>query len=876
MFLPLRRGLRARRGRRRSPQFAGAIEALESRILLSATGGEAWLFDFGTSSSPVEAGYTKVTPLDSYTSAAGYGWLSSPVSAASRSGGTPLTRDLNFSPDMTFGVDLANGTYDVTLTIGDLFSFHDQMGVFFEGAQYDEISTAGGQVLTRTYTVQVADGQLTLRLQDLGGSDANAVINGLEIRLAPPDLTGPRIIAAQPLADGFGYVSGARIAFDEPIPSGGLTPELLSLAGPDGSVAVAQVNQIDLTTFELWFAEQRAPGDYTLTVAPGVQDLAGNLLDQDGDGTGGEALDDQFTLSFTIAPLTERFDFGTATSPVEPGFRGVSADTMYSADANFGWLSGSVSAALRTSGTALERDLNFTTNATFGIDVTNAVYEVTVHMGDTGNFAHDQMGVFLEGVQADTVSSSPGQIAVRTYRVSVSDGQLTLRLADLGGADANAVINGLEVRFLGYDITGPRVVSVHPGDVVIGSFDRVTLTFDEPIHAGTFTLDDVSFTGPDGVIAATAVNRLSDAQYEVVFERQFAAGQYTLNVGPAIEDLAGNLMDQDQDGVGGEGLEDQFTATFVLEPFLMAFDFGTATSTVADGFIGVTPATVYSAETGHGWVSGTVLGVDRTTGTDLTRDLNFTQLATFAADVPIGTYGVTLTLGDTGAFGHDQMGIFLEGVQVDSVSTSPRQVVTRTYTVDVSDGQFTLLLDDLGGTDRNVVINGLELALLTGEPVEPPTGDPIAPSDQLPANSRAASVARVPDNVPSWTPAAAKFNGGSSSSGSPGGGRGNGRGNARLSGAADTSIVLTDATSTSSSSTSQIDSTAPGGVQAGPGNRDAAGTARGNSGSQTTSPTGRGRGAAVRAANTVATDLAALDDAFATPELFDLLLSRAA
>jgi hypothetical protein len=55
------------------------------------------------------------------------------------------------------------------------------MGVYLEGAHFETLSTAAGQVLTRTYRVSLSDGQLTVRLQDLGGSDVNAVLNGLEI-----------------------------------------------------------------------------------------------------------------------------------------------------------------------------------------------------------------------------------------------------------------------------------------------------------------------------------------------------------------------------------------------------------------------------------------------------------------------------------------------------------------------------------------------------------------------------------------------------------------------------------------------------------------------------------------------------------------------
>jgi hypothetical protein len=56
------------------------------------------------------------------------------------------------------------------------------MGVFLEGEQVDTITTAANQFVTRTYSVAVTGGQLTHELRDLGGSDANAVINALVVR----------------------------------------------------------------------------------------------------------------------------------------------------------------------------------------------------------------------------------------------------------------------------------------------------------------------------------------------------------------------------------------------------------------------------------------------------------------------------------------------------------------------------------------------------------------------------------------------------------------------------------------------------------------------------------------------------------------------
>jgi fibronectin type 3 domain-containing protein len=888
-----RRGLR--RPRRRYERPIHRVEALESRVLLSAVGGEL-LFDFGTSSSPVEAGYTRVTSSDRYD-ADGYGWLSGTVLSVNRGTGSALARDLNFSNDATFAVDLADGVYDVTVVMGDTVFLHDQMGVFLEDQQFDTISTMGGQIETRTYTVRVSDGQLTLRMQDLGGSDANAVINGLEIRPAAVDETGPRVVGAQALVDDFGYASGVLVTFDEPIQAGTFTAEdIASFSGPGGSVSVAAVHQVDFARFEVLFAEQRMPGEYTLVLGPQIEDFSGNGMDQDGDSTGSETQDDQFTFTFSVAPLVELFDFGTSTQAVEPGFTGVDPDDLYNPDANFGWQTGTVLSVTRTSGTALERDLNFTMDGTFAIDVVpTAVYEVTLHMGDTANFAHDQMGVFLEGVQVDSVTTAPGEVATRTYRVTVHDGQLALRLADLGGNDGNAVINGLEVRFLGFDVTGPRVVSVDTGSVVVGSLDRIHVTFDEAVGDGTFTLADASLVGPNGAVAVTGVNRLSPNEYEVVFDRQFSAGSYTLTIGPDIEDLAGNRMDQDGDGFSGEASEDRFSTSFTLEPFFVAFDFGTATSPVAPNFIGVTPTTTYFPGGGHGWFSGSVLAADRTTGTDVTRDLNFTELATFVADVPIGTYQVQLTMGDAGAFGHDQMGVFLEGVLLDTLSTAPRQVVTRSFEVNVTDGQLTLMLDDLGGTDRNVVINGLELALLSGGPgtaAVTMSWATVATPSSLPAG-----LARVLDRLPPWAGALRRFaedlfsaiNGRGSSNGrgrGQGGGGSNGRGAGAGNQQSSTFTQTLDSqnvTTTQSSQTTNdsAGSQSPSTSGRGSGSGGSGGLGGPGGSSQSSSPRNT-RGSSSQSLSEVVRErlpervqdrLEALDQAFSSTGLFDQLLT---
>jgi hypothetical protein len=157
--------------------MAGAFAA---ELVVEAAPLVAAKLDFGTSISPVAAGYTQVTQTTVYSAAAGYGWQQA-VYGFNRTTGGDLLRDFNYAPQGRFFYDVPNGSYDVTVTLGDEGGLHDQVGVFLEGLQVATVTTAAGVHETRTFQVEVADGQLTLLLVDLGGSNANFAINALEI-----------------------------------------------------------------------------------------------------------------------------------------------------------------------------------------------------------------------------------------------------------------------------------------------------------------------------------------------------------------------------------------------------------------------------------------------------------------------------------------------------------------------------------------------------------------------------------------------------------------------------------------------------------------------------------------------------------------------
>jgi len=87
-------------------------------------------------------------------------------------------------------VDVANGTYDIVILLGDATNGHDQMGIYLEGTLVETRNTMASTWVTRHYRTSIADGQLTLTLDDLGGIDGNVVINALKIYGGPAGAPG--------------------------------------------------------------------------------------------------------------------------------------------------------------------------------------------------------------------------------------------------------------------------------------------------------------------------------------------------------------------------------------------------------------------------------------------------------------------------------------------------------------------------------------------------------------------------------------------------------------------------------------------------------------------------------------------------------------
>src|SRR4029079_2333809 len=118
------------RARRRSDvRFKPYVEPLEERALPSG-----WHFDFDSLTSPPAAGYTDV-PVLLYNPALGYGWQSvTGISAVDDGTSDPLTRDFHQAHEATFQANVSNGTYEVTVHLGDVMAGRTSVDLSAEGA----------------------------------------------------------------------------------------------------------------------------------------------------------------------------------------------------------------------------------------------------------------------------------------------------------------------------------------------------------------------------------------------------------------------------------------------------------------------------------------------------------------------------------------------------------------------------------------------------------------------------------------------------------------------------------------------------------------------------------------------------------------------
>jgi hypothetical protein len=151
-------------------------------------------FDFGSNSSPVQAGWLQVTNATLYSSHLGYCW-NDKVTANNMNVNPPeypnMLRDFNKSnKEQTFEIDLAAGTYSIELYCYDNNN-NDNNWTVYLGNSSTVLTTVNGlpentEVIRQFEITMASAGKLDLRIQaDKGSWQINGIKVAQEVPVPP-------------------------------------------------------------------------------------------------------------------------------------------------------------------------------------------------------------------------------------------------------------------------------------------------------------------------------------------------------------------------------------------------------------------------------------------------------------------------------------------------------------------------------------------------------------------------------------------------------------------------------------------------------------------------------------------------------------------
>jgi hypothetical protein len=191
---------------------------------------------------------------------------------------------------------------------------------------------------------------------------------------------------------------------------------------------------------------------------------------------------------------------------------------------------------------------------------------------------------FDQGIRIDSIQASDlvfANAAVTTVGVEIIDGSTVAFLVNVpNGVDGNlsySIAAGAMLDLQGtgtaavdgsftIDRIGPKVIGTSPTSQASAPFSTIIFTFDEPLDRDSVNVSDIlAFTSPSNENLVPQINSVSvdGANVIVTFNAQNAAGDYRLTIGGNITDIVGNLIDQNENGVGGE-TADTFTRVISL------------------------------------------------------------------------------------------------------------------------------------------------------------------------------------------------------------------------------------------------------------------------------------------------------------------------
>jgi len=384
------------------------------------------------------------------------------------------------------------------------------------------------------------------------------------------DTVSPQALPGTTTVDGPHQVR--QITFNEAIDPTSFGVDDVTFEGPGGADLSPALSVVGSgTLFGVYVAPQTAAGDYTMTVGPALADLAGNLLDQNIDGTGGQP-DDLFVDVVTLLPDT-----------APPQILSAETDGQ-STPGRSAW------------------------SVQFDEWIDPAEFTAEDVLIETGTGTVDVAGIAVVPVEgtaslqwADTLIDFSSQYGTGSRSAAQALGPPdTTSYGDRSTAWATSSTNmGLQHIAVGYDrpvfVTGVTVRETYRSGFVrqielidVGGGHHVVWAGVDPNELGQIADFTVEFPQTDYLVKGVKVTIDTDhttsreqidaialhtsdppglsSQFEVTFPADVATEDYTLSIGPDVPDVSGNLLDQDQNGTGGEQT-DVFQATFEVDAY---------------------------------------------------------------------------------------------------------------------------------------------------------------------------------------------------------------------------------------------------------------------------------------------------------------------
>jgi hypothetical protein len=379
------------------------------------------------------------------------------------------------------------------------------------------------------------------------------------------DTERPWILTALPLEGASGGLQEVDLIFSKTIDAATFTAADVVVSTPDGpvdAVVTPLSGRVYAVTFESGgeAVTPKTKGTYRLSIGPDIADPNGWLLDQDRDGATGEVEDDVFVTSFDVS----------SSKLVTPVLHVVAQGPAGLVDA----ATGTGLSATPDANPALPGPYDHLGLDRLTIQFSRPVQFLTFTPRDVTMQAPDGSTVPVTAVHQLTSTiwevDFVRQTALGEYSVKIGTD-----VQDLDGYNLDQDLDGLSGEgdkdlyagtFRLVDIHGPRVIAQTPDDYLFEATGSVDIAFSEPIDPSSLTPDDVTLTGPEGPIAVTGISAVDGTTYRIAFDTMPAAGWYQVSVGPDVTDLAGNAMDQDQDGCNGTA------ADFYAGQVLLAVD----------------------------------------------------------------------------------------------------------------------------------------------------------------------------------------------------------------------------------------------------------------------------------------------------------------